>query len=78
MPRAAMTFPSNVQWIEKGTKDLTGDHTVIMFGPGHSLTVRGTVEQVTIKLTGKRLKLKKQRRCAGRRKVSSGFRSEQY
>jgi hypothetical protein len=31
---------SNVQWVEKGTKDLTGDHTAIVFGPGHSLTVR--------------------------------------
>ena len=41
---------SNVQWVEKGTKDLTGDHTLIMFGPGHSLTVKGTVEQVSKKL----------------------------
>jgi hypothetical protein len=23
---------SNVQWIEKGHKDLTGDHALIMFG----------------------------------------------
>jgi hypothetical protein len=30
---------SNVQWVEKGTKDLTGDHTAM-----------GTVEQVTKKL----------------------------
>jgi hypothetical protein len=45
---------SNMQWIEKGTKDLTGDHTLIMFGPGHALTVKGTVEQVTMKLIGNR------------------------
>ena len=45
---------SNVQWIEKGTKDLTGDHALIMFGPGHSLAVKGTVEQVAKKLIGKR------------------------
>jgi len=44
---------SNVQWIEKGTKDLTGDHVLIMFGPGHALSVKGTVEQVTKKLMGK-------------------------
>ena len=35
---------SEVQWIEKGTKDLTGDHGLIMFGPGHSLAVKGTVD----------------------------------
>jgi hypothetical protein len=45
---------SNVQWVEKGTKDLKGDHCIIMFGPGHSLVVKGTVEQVTMKLVGKR------------------------
>ena len=45
---------SNVQWTEKGAKDLTGDHTTIMFGPGHALTVKGTVEEVTKKLIGKR------------------------
>ena len=43
----------NVQWIQKGTKDLTGDHALIMFGPGHSLAVKGTVEEVTNKLIGK-------------------------
>jgi hypothetical protein len=47
---------SNVQWVEKGPKDLTGDHTTIMFGPGHALTVKGTVEEVTKKLIGKHSK----------------------
>jgi hypothetical protein len=45
---------SNVQWVEKGTKDLKGDHCIIMFGAGHSLVVKGTVEHVTMKLVGKR------------------------
>jgi hypothetical protein len=45
---------SNVQWVEKGVKDLEGSHALIMFGPGHSLAVRGTVEEVTKKLMGKR------------------------
>jgi hypothetical protein len=43
---------SNVQWTEKGPKDLTGDHTTIMFAPGHALTVKGTVEEVIKKLIG--------------------------
>ncbi len=47
---------SNVQWVEKGATDLTGDHASIVFGPGHALTVKGTVEQVTAKLAGKRKK----------------------
>jgi hypothetical protein len=49
-----MVNVSNVQWVEKGTKDLTGDHTIIVFGPGHSMTVKGTVDQVTMKLIGER------------------------
>ncbi len=47
---------SNVQWVEKGVTDLKGDHASIVFGPGHALTVKGTVEQVTAKLAGKRKK----------------------
>ena len=45
---------SNVQWIQKRGRRITGDHALIMFGPGHSLAVKGTVEQVTKKLIGKR------------------------
>ena len=44
---------SNVQWVEKGVKDMAGDHAKIVFGPGHELSVKGTVEKVTAKLTGK-------------------------
>ena len=51
-----MVNVSNVQWVEKGVTDLKGDHASIVFGPGHALTVKGTVEQVTAKLAGKRKK----------------------
>ena len=47
---------ANVQWVEKGPKDLSGDHTTIVFGPGHTLTVKGTVGDVIKKLTSKRSK----------------------
>jgi hypothetical protein len=44
---------SKVLFVAKGMKDARGEHAEIVFGPGQSLMVNGTVEQVTMKLMGK-------------------------
>ena len=44
----------NVLFVGKGPRDAKGDHAEIVFGPGQSLLVKGTVKEVTMKLMGKR------------------------